>query len=235
MVPQKKWIRFDLHMHTSRSDGRNSVREMLISAKKKGLDAVAITEHNISNNFDFKKMSDRYGIYVIPGCELSFLFGHLLILGIDQKLIEEKIKQYKIKEKSTSEIVRKNTVRKLLRYFVDNGALIIAAHPKIPSGIMSLKGNFLAELYQNGLVHGMEIHNGDLKRKLKGRLYNIWHNLAKKFSIKLGIPSYSNSDAHSEDKIGIRFNMVKLDSPEKLLDVLKKGKIEIRHGTKSDL
>jgi len=222
-------------MHTIKSDGKNSLKEMLKMAKRKGLDAIAITDHNVSSKFNSEKISEKYGIYVIPGCELSFLSGHLLVLGLDSELVEKKLKQHKIKERTCSVIARKKTIRGILQYFIDNGALIIAAHPKIPTGMMSLRGNFLAELYERGLVHGAEIHNDDIEKKFKRKFYRVWHNLAKKFVLKLEIPAYSNSDAHVKNRLGNRFNMVKLDDPKKLLETLKNGKIEIRHGTKSDL
>ena len=66
----------------------------------------------------------------------------------------------------------------------------------------SLKGNFLSELYKKGLIHGAEIHNDDLEKKFKKRLYRIWHNLVKKFVFKIGIPAYSDSDAHEKERIG---------------------------------
>ncbi|MDD2483149.1 MAG: CehA/McbA family metallohydrolase [Candidatus Shapirobacteria bacterium] len=235
MAPKKKWLKFDLHMHTSRSDGKNSVKEMLMTAKRRGLDVVAITDHNLPNKFNPEKIFEKYGIYVIPGCELSVLNGHILVLGLDPKLVEEKLKQYKIREKTSSIVIRKKTIIKILEYFVENGALIIAAHPKIPSGVMSLKGNFLMNLYKKGLIHGAETHNDDLEKKFKRKFYLVWHKLAKNFMLRSGIPPYANSDAHFKNRIGNRFNMVKLDDPTKLLEVLKKGKIEIRHGTRSDL
>ncbi len=235
MVSKRKWLRFDLHVHTNKSDGKNSFKEVLMTAKRRGLDVIAITDHNIASRFNPEKVREKYGIYVISGCELSFLSGHLLVLGLDPELVEKKLKQYKIKEKTCSVIARKKTIREILQYFVENGALIIAAHPKIPTGMMSLKGNFLVELYKKGLIHGAEIHNDDIEKKFKRKLYRVWHNLARKFVLKLEIPAYSNSDAHIKNRIGNRFNMVKLDDPTKLLETLKKGKIEIRHGTKSDL
>jgi hypothetical protein len=235
MVSKKKWLKFDLHMHTIGSDGKNSVKEMLRVAKRRGLDVLAITDHNVPNKFNPEKIREKYGIYVIPGCELSFLSGHLLVLGLDSELVEKKLKEHNVTKKSSGVIARKKTIIKILRYFVDNGALVIAAHPKMPTGMMSLKGNFLADLYKEGLVHGAEIHNDDIEKKFKRKLYRIWHNLAKKFVLELKIPAYSNSDAHIKNRIGNRFNMVKLDDPTKLLEVLKKGKIEIRHGTRSDL
>lgn len=235
MSPKKKWLKFDLHMHTTRSDGKNTTEEMLLTAKEKGFDVIAITDHNVPNEFSTEEMFEKYGIYVIPGCELSLLSGHLLILGLDPKIVSDELKKYKVRATTSSIVVRKKTVRKILKYFIENGALVIAAHPKIPSGFMSLKGNFLMELYWKGLIHGAETHNGELEQKFKGRLYRVWHKMAKKFVSNLNIPPYAGSDAHSKDRIGVRFNMVKLNDPTKLLETLKKGKLEIKHGTKSDL
>ncbi len=235
MSPKKKWLKFDLHMHTTRSDGKNTTEEMLLMAKEKGLDVVAITDHNVANEFSTEEIFKKYGIYAIPGCELSLLSGHLLILGLDPKIISEELKKYKVRATTSSIVVRKKTVRKILRYFIDQGALIIAAHPKIPSGFMSLKGNFLMELYWKGLIHGAETHNGELEQNFKTKLYRLWHKMAKKFISGLNIPPYAGSDAHSKERIGCRFNMVELDDPTKLIEVLKDGKIEIKHGTFSDL
>lgn len=235
MNAKKKWLRFDLHLHTFRSDGFFSTRKILTTAKKNGLDVVAITDHNVPNEFNSKETVEKYGIHTIPGFELSFLKGHLLVLGLDSKLVEEKLKEWKIKKRKSAVRARRSTIRKVLRFFVDEGALVIAAHPKIPTGTMSLKGSFLSKLYDEGLVHGAEIHNGDLERKFRKKLYRIWHRRAKKAVEALKIPAYSNSDSHFWWKIGTRFNMIELEDPKKLLEILKKGNIEIKHGTKSDL
>jgi predicted metal-dependent phosphoesterase TrpH len=235
MNARKKWLRFDLHMHTFRSDGFSSTKRMLMTAKNRGLDVVAITDHNVSSELSHKEALDKYGIYTIPGFELSFLRGHILVLGVDPLLADDKLEELKIRQKKTRVKTRKKNIRKILKYFIDQGALIIAAHPKIPTGTMSLKGTFLAELYDEGLLHGAEIHNGDLERKFRKKLYRVWHRRAKKAVENLGMPAYSNSDSHFWWRIGTRFNMVELDDPKNLLEELKKGKIEIKHGTKSDL
>lgn len=235
MNARKKWLKFDLHLHTFRSDGIFSTRKMLTTAKKLGLDVVAITDHNVPNELSHKETMEKYGIYTISGFELSFLKGHLLVLGLDPKLAEEKLKEWKIKKRKSTVRAKRSTIRKVLRYFVDEGALVIAAHPKIPTGTMSLKGTFMSKLYAEGLVHGAEIHNGDLERKFGKKLYRIWHRRAKKAIESLKIPAYANSDSHFWWRIGVRFNMIELDNPKELLEVLKKGKMEIRHGTRSDL
>jgi len=206
-----------------------------MTAKKRGLDVVAITDHNVVNKLNPEETFEKYGIYTIPGFELSFLRGHLLILGLDKDLAEKKIKEWKIPPRKMAVIARKKTIRKILRWSVDNGALVIAAHPRLPTGTMSLKGSFLAKLYKEGLIHGAEVHNNGLEVHFSRKLYLFWHRLIEKLTKKMGIPTYANSDAHHHCLIGTRFNMIKLDDPTKLLEKLKSKRVKIRHGTKSDL
>jgi DNA polymerase (family X) len=44
-------LRGDLHMHTTLSDGRNSLEEMVAGARERGYEYVAITEHSASHGF----------------------------------------------------------------------------------------------------------------------------------------------------------------------------------------
>lgn len=52
-------IRGDLHMHTTESDGSNSIREMAVAALARGLDYIAITDHSkllaMTNGMDDKR------------------------------------------------------------------------------------------------------------------------------------------------------------------------------------
>jgi len=206
-----------------------------MTAKKIGLDVVAITDHNVPNKLTPTEVMEKYGIHLIPGFELSFMKGHLLILGINAKVAEKKLKQWKLKPRKTGVIARKKTIIKILKWFKENGALIIAAHPIIPTGTMSLKGSFLAKLVKMGLIQAMETQNAGLEKKFKRRFYWLWRKRVKRSAEKLGIPAVAFSDAHFWWRLGDRFSMVKLDDPGKLLETLKKGKVKIRHGTKNDL
>lgn len=82
----------ELHSHTHYSkgtkilhEGINSPAEMVRQAKKIGLDAIAITDHDeIKGTKDAKKLSKKFDILVIPGEEVSTADGHLLALGINE-------------------------------------------------------------------------------------------------------------------------------------------------------
>jgi histidinol phosphatase-like PHP family hydrolase len=235
MAPKKKWFKFDLHMHSSDSDGKNSPEEMVKKATSLGLDAIAITDHNTANNFSVKELSEKYGIHIISGCEFSFLAGHFVVLGVEAKIIRKVLNRYKIRNETTKNPSRKKKIKEIFKFLIKKGALIIVAHPKIPSGWMSARGNFLLKLYNEGLIHGAESHNGSLEKKFKKKLYRIWHKRAKKVTDRFGIPPYANTDAHKKQDLGHRFNMIKLDDPLKLIKVLREGRVEIKHGTRSDL
>jgi 3',5'-nucleoside bisphosphate phosphatase len=62
----------DLHLHTFHSDGFYSPREVILKAKKQGIDVVSITDHDSLNAIDEAMEAGREaGIEVIPGVEIS--------------------------------------------------------------------------------------------------------------------------------------------------------------------
>jgi predicted metal-dependent phosphoesterase TrpH len=81
----KKYLRFDLHVHSSFSDGRDGVEAILEAAVEKNLDGIAITDHDtIEGTFLAERIvrERELDIMVIPGVEVSTSDGHLLALGI---------------------------------------------------------------------------------------------------------------------------------------------------------
>jgi predicted metal-dependent phosphoesterase TrpH len=62
----------DLHIHTIHSDGSSTVEEVLEAASRKGLAAIAITDHDCIDAYPHAlEMGSQLGIEVIPGLELS--------------------------------------------------------------------------------------------------------------------------------------------------------------------
>ena len=62
----------DLHCHTRLSDGTLGIEDIINFAKKKGLETIAITDHDcLAGTVRSKIIGARHGIQVIPGVELS--------------------------------------------------------------------------------------------------------------------------------------------------------------------
>lgn len=78
-------IKSDLHIHTIHSDGVMSVGEVMDIAKHKGLDCIAITDHDIVSGVNDAVLYGRQiGLKVVPGIELSaYSVMAIHILGYD--------------------------------------------------------------------------------------------------------------------------------------------------------
>lgn len=78
-------LKFDLHIHSSFSDGRDGVEAILEAALEKKLDGIAITDHDtLEGSIEAERIvrEQNLNLMVIPGVEVSTLDGHLLALGV---------------------------------------------------------------------------------------------------------------------------------------------------------
>jgi len=81
----------DLHVHSTASDGTYSPGEVAELAKKIGLSAIALTDHDTIDGLEeFQKTGDALGLETIPGIEFAALWEkhhrpeiHLVGLGFD--------------------------------------------------------------------------------------------------------------------------------------------------------
>ena len=81
-APGRRWLAGDLHSHTVHSDGALTVPELACFAIGRGLDFIAITDHNtVSHHAELAAASRRYGITLIPGQEVTTAQGHAGVLG----------------------------------------------------------------------------------------------------------------------------------------------------------
>ena len=64
--------RIDLHTHTNRSDGTFTPPELVRLASRRGLDVVAITDHDTTDGLEEATGAGRdLGVEIVPGVELS--------------------------------------------------------------------------------------------------------------------------------------------------------------------
>ena len=69
------------HVHTTRSDGRATLREVVAAARDAGLSFVVVTDHDAIAP---EEQGWHDGVLVVQGMEISTRLGHVVALGIDR-------------------------------------------------------------------------------------------------------------------------------------------------------
>jgi len=80
-------MRFDLHVHSNCSDGRDEVKTILQAARRRGLAGLSITDHDTLKGSQKALQiirEERLNLILIPGAEVTTTEGHLLVLGIEE-------------------------------------------------------------------------------------------------------------------------------------------------------
>ncbi len=106
-------LKIDMHVHSCYSkDGFEQIKNIIAEAKRKGLDGIALTDHNTQDGVDeAKKEGENQGIIVITGIEIKTENGDVLAYGI------------------TKTIKKGMSVEKTVSAIHKAGGIAVAAHP----------------------------------------------------------------------------------------------------------
>lgn len=188
-------MKVDLHLHDNKysTDSHISIEEIVREAKRKGLDGIALTNHeNPDVVKEIDKLVEKYDFVIFPGVEYLTKDGDIVAFGID-KLPEEQM--------SAQEFIE----------CVDRfGGTCTAAHPYrtnnrgLEDKLYTVKGLTAIEGY-NGSTS--DYHNG----------------LAVKAGKELGIQVIGSSDAHVVEKVGVYATLLpyKVKNVKELIEALK--------------
>ncbi|HEX6933708.1 MAG TPA: CehA/McbA family metallohydrolase [Streptosporangiaceae bacterium] len=81
-VAGMSWLAGDLHAHTVHSDGAMTVQELARYAASRGLEFLAVTDHNtISHHRELPAAAAAHGIALLPGQEVTTEHGHANVFG----------------------------------------------------------------------------------------------------------------------------------------------------------
>jgi len=78
-------LKIDLHVHTCySSDGITTPREVVAYSKRRGLDGVAITDHDTVAGA--LKLLGKTDLIIVPGIEITTPGGHILALNVEKPI-----------------------------------------------------------------------------------------------------------------------------------------------------
>ena len=145
-------MKFDLHIHSKYSyDSFLSPKKIIQIAKKRGLDGIAVTDHNtIKGGVETSKINKDDDFSVIVGSEIKTEYGDIIGLFLNEEIKSRKFIQ-------VAEDIK------------DQGGLVVLAHP-FRKGI-----NFPIELLKH--IELIEAFNARSPRSLNERALEF----AKKF------------------------------------------------------
>jgi len=170
----------DLHIHSTYSrDGESDIQTILNVAQMRGLNAIAITDHDeVLGAQEAVHLARTLtpDLLIIPGIEVSTREGHLLVLGV-------------------TEVIEKDLpARTTIKQVHEMNGFVIAPHPfhRYRHGVARRDSQILLE------VDAIEVFNS---RYIVGTIGSD-NNRAHRFAEKHHIPKVAGSDAHQARYIG---------------------------------
>ncbi len=188
---------FDLHIHTTFSDGVMDVETVLKIAEKLKFTGVSITDHDtLKGSLKALAIQKNYNVLVIPGIEVSTKYGHILVYGLTE--------------------LKYSSIDELYDVVHENGGLIAIAHPY---------GRLLFFKYPIVDMDDL-LEKADAIECTNGRVYSKCNVKAYVLSEKFNKPCIGGSDAHIPEEIGSTLTLVyeNIESIDDFISAVKKGK-----------
>lgn len=193
-----------MHLHTHYShqtiffyDGVDTPETMVRAAKRAGLDAVAITDHDSMKGIPRAvEEGKRLGVLVIPGCEISSRSGHILAYGI------------------TEEIPPNLSAEETIERIHEQGGVAVAAHPFSGFGV-SLMFDALELPFE-----GVEVWNASVMDAWQNAL-------AEKLADHMGAAKLAGSDAHSREMVGYGITELPEGDVDDVIEAIRRGETRV--------
>ncbi len=189
----------DMHVHTNYSDSSGTVEEVIKTAKEKGLNGIAITDHDTLEGAKVA-MNMQDGVIVIQGEEIKTRNGEILALGIDEAVPEDL------------------PIEEAIRIVHLQEGLVFIPHPTIP---------FFGRLKETDMrrlnIDGLEVFSAISPFADHYATKNM--AIAK----RLGLSTIAGSDSHFSETVGDAYTIIDAKDAKlpSILEALRLGRTEL--------
>lgn len=207
-------IKLDMHLHSEYShDGSVCIEEIVALAKAKGMNALAITDHNCIQSYQKARAYHSEDFLVIPAVEYTTTRGHMLVYFIETFAEDAGITKNKSGAYPFDEIVR---------FTRENNGLIIAAHI-----FKHAKRPLTPQAYQDVLdaVDGLEIYNGRCSA-----LHHYANLGAQELARRTRTPFSAGSDGHAKHEMFRAYRILTFNDNEPVTLQAVKAKLQETSG-----
>lgn len=186
----------DLHVHTCYSyDATTTLREVVAYAKKRGLDGVAITDHDTVQGA--LKLVHKNSPLILSGVEVTTQRGHVLALNV------------------TTPIPPRLSPFETIQRIHEVGGIAVAAHPTAV-----FKGGLRRQMRQQivSSFDALEVINSTAFP------FFLSTHLGRKLAVRLNLPQTAGSDAHHASGIGLAYTLIEADlDVDEIVQAIKRG------------
>src|SRR5579864_1466835 len=225
--------KLDLHLHTPASqcfaDKSVTTDQILQEALKRGLDGIAVTDHNSGAWVNAMKKAAGKKLVVFPGVELTCASGkegiHIIALfdpssgTAEVEILLGNLGLKPAEYGNIKTVVQKDPID-VARIVHDRGGLVVLAHADSTRGVLAdMRGqqriNLIQCLYVNA-AEGTDFRD-DGKKKTHKRVVDLLDGTDPEYKRKLAVyqasdnPSGNNDGQHALAGIGTRCAFFKLD------------------------
>ena len=170
-----RWYKCDFHLHTMASkcyvDKQiDTLQEWINTAKQKGLECIAVTDHNDYRSIDeAMKIGKENNLIVFPGVELSCDSSkiHILVLfdiDCDGNTVQEFLSQLKIfrADLGDSSHTADGDIFHACEIAKSMNALVIPAHVDEYSGLSDISYDNISKLLDRKYIDGVQVVNDEI-------------------------------------------------------------------------
>ena len=196
------WLKVNLHTHTTRSDGRATLEEIVAMYRDDGYDALAVTDHD--KYFD-GEASGADGMLLLPGQECHV------------KRESDNFSYHVVSLGRTGDIPRFDTGQEIIDEIRSRGAMAILCHPRwsfMPYELFNEIEGYIA----------FEVYNGTCEKAVgRGFSNEYWDKYIKKF--KRPLWAVASDDTHQPQR-DFAMGWTYINAPrtiEGIWDALRRG------------